>query len=364
MPGGWDLDKYKFLHMVVRTWQMRPNMQWYVFAESDTYIFWPGMVAWLRGGQHSPNPDEDQYIGSVAMLDDKPFAHGGSGYVISGSLLRRMAEDLPDMAARYDQRATEECCGDFLMAIAAEEAGTKVLQAHPMFNGERPNTLPYGPEQWCQPILSMHHVNAEEISMLWQYEETRADKTHPTQIKDLYNAFVAPHLISRRRDWNNLADETCYIGPSQAEQDMPGDEERWRQVPHDQKSPVQAEAHTSPDACARVCEADKLDVDPAVYASLADDVSKAQYISRLYNDRVRHAPTPEDAHQFRLDRSCFQWRYHHGACCTSAGIRLGAPSFEVDEADKWTSGWFLRGIDDWIDARGDCPAEWQDPYLI
>ncbi|KAF4125786.1 hypothetical protein GMORB2_1032 [Geosmithia morbida] len=356
MIGGWDLDKYKFLNMAVRTWEMRPGMKWYVFAESDTYIFWPGMVSWLRN--HAPGGES--YIGSVALLNDMPFAHGGSGYVLSGDLMRRMVNDLPDLAARYDERATQECCGDFLMSVAVREAGTKVLQAHPMFNGEKPNTLPFGPSQWCQPLLSMHHVDAEEISMLWQYEETRANKSDVTQIKDIYHAFVEPHLVTRRRDWDNLADEVCLVGPSPGEQEGPGDEERYRQKPEEEKTVVETEAHQSPDACARVCEAEGLAVDEAMYRSLVDDDDKARYIRQLYEERIHDH---DGGIQFRQQRTCFQWRYHHGACCTASGIKLGSPSYEEEDADKWTSGWFTRGIDDWIDARGECvQVEWQEPF--
>lgn len=173
ISGGWDLDKYKFLNMVERTWEKRPNMDWYVFAEADTYIVWSNLVQWLR----ERAPEGDAYIGSVAMLNNFPFAHGGSGYVISGSLMKKMVEEIPNLAAKYTERAGHECCGDLVLSMAIMEAGTKVMQAHPMFNGEKPNTFPYGPGHWCEPILSMHHVNSEEISMIWQFEQTRMNKT-------------------------------------------------------------------------------------------------------------------------------------------------------------------------------------------
>lgn len=173
MSGGWDLDKYKFLNMIERTWEKRPDMAWYVFAEADTYVVWSNLVQWLR----ERAPDGDAYVGSVALLNGFPFAHGGSGYVISGSLMRNMVSNITDLAAKYDERAGKECCGDLLISMAADEAGTKVLQAHPMFNGEKPNTLPYGSGHWCEPLLTMHHVNSEEVSAIWQYEQTRKNKT-------------------------------------------------------------------------------------------------------------------------------------------------------------------------------------------
>lgn len=173
MEGAWELDKYKFLNMMERTWEKRPDMDWYVFTEADTYVVWPSLVTWLREFA----PKGEAYIGSVAMINDHPFAHGGSGYVISGAMMKKMVGNIPGIAARYDERAMSECCGDLLLSLAVHEAGGKVQQAHPMFNGEKPSTLPYGPGHWCEPLLTMHHMNPEEVSMVWQYEQTRTNKT-------------------------------------------------------------------------------------------------------------------------------------------------------------------------------------------
>ncbi|KAI3391400.1 hypothetical protein diail_7441 [Diaporthe ilicicola] len=37
---GWKLDRFKFLPMVDKAYQMRPNADWYVFIEADVYYFW------------------------------------------------------------------------------------------------------------------------------------------------------------------------------------------------------------------------------------------------------------------------------------------------------------------------------------
>lgn len=169
---GWNLDKYKFLHMVEKAWEMRPNKEWYVFAEADTYVFWPNLVWYLR---NRVNGTETPYVGSVAMLKGKPFAHGGSGYVIHGDTMRKMAQ-IPDLAHKYDMMATHECCGDYLMSLAVQETGKKVKQAHPMFNGEKPVTLPFGNNHWCEPLLTMHHMDPEEVSDAWHFEKTRHKK--------------------------------------------------------------------------------------------------------------------------------------------------------------------------------------------
>jgi hypothetical protein len=189
--SAWHLDKYKFLAMLERTWEMRPDKAWYVFAEADTYVFWPNMVEWLRTHM---NPQEKLYVGSETLINLVPFAHGGTGYVISGVLLKHLVENHPGMADLYSHKAREHCCGDLLVGVALlEMEDVRVRDAHPMFNGETPTTMPFGPGRWCEPILTMHHMNSEEISAVWQYEQTRKGSVS--------------RLCGRQANW--LSERTC-----------------------------------------------------------------------------------------------------------------------------------------------------------
>lgn len=159
--------------MLEKTWAMRPGKDWYFFVEADTYVFWANTVHWLRY-QSGLDPREKLYLGSRSFIGGTPFAHGGSGFVLSGALLRHLIEDHPGIIAHYNVQAASECCGDLMLARALEQyEQVKLSQAWPMFNGEKPSTLPYGHGHWCEPILTMHHVSSEEISTVWQFEETR-----------------------------------------------------------------------------------------------------------------------------------------------------------------------------------------------
>lgn len=375
MSGAWDLDKYKFLNMVERTWEKRPDMDWYVFAEADTYIIWPNLVTWLR--EHAPRGET--YVGSVAMINNHPFAHGGSGYVVSGAMMKKMVENISGIAAKYDERATQECCGDLLLSMAVEEAGGKVKQAHPMFNGEKPSTLPYGPGHWCEPMITMHHMNPEEVSMMWQYEQTRTHKTvsslgkrgysfsskvslrltlpclqEAIQIKDRYQAFMAPHVVPFRDAWDNLSDDVCYISRDEEAQKRAGDHEKARQKPENEKNVVERHAHESPATCAKVCEAAGLEIDEYEYERIESNVDRGMHIQARLNER-RHDES------FKKNRTCFQWRYNRGACCVSRSFRLGRPRREDREEGTWTSGWFLSGVDDWVDAWAQCDkVDWKE----
>ncbi|KJZ78216.1 hypothetical protein HIM_02254 [Hirsutella minnesotensis 3608] len=358
LEGAWDLDKYKFLNILVRTWAMRPNRQWYVFAEADSYVFWSNMVLWLRT---RADPDSDLYVGNAALADDFPFAHGGSGYVISGQLVRKVIESIPNLAAKYDAEAPSFCCGDLLMGRALAQVGAVVKHALPMFNGERPNTLPFGEGHWCEPILTLHHMEPEQIGSTWQYEQTRT-KDVPIQIRELYDQFVAPHMVAVRDNWDNLSDDVCYIGPDEYSQEAAGDYLRPLQRKEAEKSLLESEAHTSPGACAALCEASGLEVTVRDWIASEGEGDRARLLSRLYDERVASS----GADDFKRSRSCFQWRYHEGVCCTSSSFKLGQTPRKnvragINNVRAWKSGWFLRGINDWIDAKGECGIEWRQP---
>ncbi|KAF4426654.1 hypothetical protein F53441_14103 [Fusarium austroafricanum] len=348
MKEGWNLDKYKFLHMVEKAWEMRPNKEWYVFAEADTYVFWSNLVWYLR---NRVNGTETPYVGSVAMLKGKPFAHGGSGYVIHGDTMRKMAQ-IPDLAHKYDMMATHECCGDYLMSLAVLETGKKVKQAHPMFNGEKPVTLPFGNNHWCEPLLTMHHMNPEEVSDAWHFEQTR-QKQGFVQIREMYHQFWAPQLVQEHEDWDNLSDDVCYIGFGPEAQAKATDHQRKRQRKENEKNAVEQHAHRSKEHCSMVCESENLDITEDDYYSLKDDKERNDMIRSRYSQK-------KGDKEWHAGRRCFQWRYHNNVCCIARSFKRGKPHKEQKQEEKWTSGWFVKGINDWIDAKGDCTPKWKD----
>ncbi|KAI1273451.1 hypothetical protein F5Y07DRAFT_253496 [Xylaria sp. FL0933] len=332
---AWNLDKYKFLPMLEQTWRMRPGRDWYIFAEADTYVFWANMIHWLKK-QSGLNPREKIYLGSRSFVSNRPFAHGGSGYILSGAVLKHLVEKHSNLISQYTQKGTEECCGDLLVALALDEhEGVKIRQTWPMINGEKPTTLPYGRNHWCEPILTMHHMNAEEISTVWQFEQTR--KTDRILlIKDLYDSLIAPKMQQTRENWDNGSDDVCYINPDPDAQERADGHARDRQRKEDEMSEIEKEAWKSPENCAKVCESEISEED-------------------------------SDNKEKRLSRECFQYLWHDEVCCTSKSFKLGEPKSKLQDGEskeKWTSGWYLEGIQDWIDAMGECtkPA-WKIPEL-
>lgn len=168
--NGWNLDKYKFIHMIVKTHRMRPDSPWYFFVEADTFFNWENLVTFLK----KLNPKKPYYIGSNAYIGDVEFAHGGTGFILSNAAVRKFIAAFDDVAGQYDPRMKMTCCGDAMLAEALRDSGILLTKAWPMTNGEKPISLPFkGPDHWCQPIITMHHVNQIEVSDIWAYEQER-----------------------------------------------------------------------------------------------------------------------------------------------------------------------------------------------
>ncbi|GIJ88320.1 hypothetical protein Asppvi_007240 [Aspergillus pseudoviridinutans] len=201
--AAWNLDKYKFLHMVEKTWVQRPNMDWYVFIESDTYIVWTNLLLWLR--QFSPK--KKLYMGSAAFVGDQGFGHGGSGYVISKALMKAFVGKNAWTAGRYDDVFPTECCGDFVLGRALKQEHNAGIQNFwPQMNGEKPVTLEFGSNQWCQPVITMHHVKPRERSIIFDFEQARDSIAVPLLFRELSELPFPPgRMRIQEDDWDNLA---------------------------------------------------------------------------------------------------------------------------------------------------------------
>ena len=165
---------------------------------------------------------------------------------------------------------------------------------------------------------------------------------------------MAPHLVNFRSSWDNLSDDVCYISHVDTAQVIAGEHEKSRQKEDKDKNAVERAAHESPASCARVCEAAGLDIRDDEYDRIESNVDKSKHIREKFEAARKDQG-------FRKDRSCFQWRYNRGACCVSRSFKLGRPRREDKEEDKWTSGWFVNGIEDWIEARAQCEkVDWKE----
>ncbi|KAG6148041.1 hypothetical protein E4U46_000078 [Claviceps purpurea] len=312
---GWNLDKYKNIHMAEKAYRMRPDYDWYLFVDADTYVVYPTMMEWLK----NLDPQKPHYIGSVAYLGQLPFGHGGSGYLVSQAAMHAMFHGKENVANKYDEPVQHVCCGDAMWSKALkDETGIEVVNAWPIINGEKPHTIPYDDNEWCQPITTMHHVSAEEISELYAFEKER-NFEHPLRIKDLYHKFVGSTLKASRPDWDNLSDDVFYLNETLADY-----------AEHELKR------------------------------AKKDDLNDEEAVAWRSFDDCRNACLSRD--------DCFQFRYQNHLCAVGHKLRHGNPTkTDKDDSKRYMSGWNMAKISDWIKKKGECesPFKWpiRDSWL-
>nr|POF06243.1 hypothetical protein CFP56_75538 [Quercus suber] len=180
MGGGWDLAKYMNLAMKREIWKMRRVVgirqkawkKWFVFIDTDTFIEWDNLFGLL---EHL-NAADQVYIGSPVWLPMLQFAHGGSAYVLSYGALEALNkpeshDQNGPLHSQFGLNTTALCCGDEALARVLKTKGVGLKGYWPMFNGETPSTLSFGRDLWCEPVISLHHLDAEDMQDLWHWVE-------------------------------------------------------------------------------------------------------------------------------------------------------------------------------------------------
>jgi hypothetical protein len=169
--AAWTLDKYKNLHILEKLYAAHPDKEWYLMIDADTYVVWSNLLTWLS---QLPNATSTQlYLGSPAVISGVSFAHGGSGILLSQSTMYDLAVTNNGTAASWDRPIHDHCCGDYVTALALKKSGILLKGSWPTINGEKPATLPFGPTHWCQPVVTMHHVQPNEMNHIANYELSR-----------------------------------------------------------------------------------------------------------------------------------------------------------------------------------------------
>ena len=179
---GWKLDRFKFLPMVEMAYALRPLASWYVFLEADTYISWDNLLRFLNNF----DPAKPLYMGvPIPGSPGKWFAHGGSGWVLSTGAISKFLsrKKSPDgtymespVSVRFEEAVAADCCGDAALGYALFAQGIKLSGYYPMFNGDNTEEIKINKDNWCNPIISLHHIEPMEMNALWQWEMGRVDK--------------------------------------------------------------------------------------------------------------------------------------------------------------------------------------------
>lgn len=167
---SWALDKYKNIHTAQKAWDLKPNRSWYFFIDVDTYVVWSSLFSYLKQFDAS----KTHYLGAAVPGEFGQFAHGGSGYALSRATMEALnGKDAKAIALDFDVGARNNCCGDIQMSKPLYERQINLTDAHPMINGDSPNNYRLGERMWCKPLITMHHIGAEQMNDIWQFERSR-----------------------------------------------------------------------------------------------------------------------------------------------------------------------------------------------
>lgn len=208
--AAWGLDKYKNIRMVELAWRTQPDREWYFFIDADTYLNWNNLLVWLSRMDHT----EPLYVGQpVRMREHKPkpldFAYGGAGILLSQAAVRTYSLERPGLTQRWDRRIQGWWFGDFMLADALdEELGLGVTDGTPMLGGESPTAMPFGPHNWCRPIVTTHHLAPADARKLLQLERTAGSEL--LLGRDIYHGVAQPDLPGQSNDWDNGAEDARF----------------------------------------------------------------------------------------------------------------------------------------------------------
>ena len=115
----------------------------------------------------------------------------------------------------FGKDVRNECCGDEVLAKVLKESGISIRGYWPMFNGESPSSIRFNWEQWCEAILTLHHVQTDEFASLERWEAGRQSPSKPLTFEELFT-HIEPALQERRDDWTNLSEDIRYTGKKTA----------------------------------------------------------------------------------------------------------------------------------------------------
>lgn len=196
------LDKYKYIRMMEKAWEMKPDRKWYLFVDADTYVFRPSLMDWL-GRFDSSKP----HFLADAPSPDLPGA-GSGAFIVSEPVMRKLFSGKDNIASYWDVRISDYHSG-FEAVVAAMDSELKLgyNRTWPAISSYNPTTAPYGPGLWCERVTALHDVAVDTASDLWRLQKDREEYTQqPIDFVNLWKRFVQPeNLTAPRDDWDNLS---------------------------------------------------------------------------------------------------------------------------------------------------------------
>ena len=152
---------------------LHPDKKWYVFIESDTYLFWSTTLKYVSTLDHT----EPHVLGHrTTAKADHEFMQGGAGYVLSHEALRRAYFYIQENHERLDRFIESEWAGDLALGAVFINSSVPMTYSWPIFQPSFFGVVDFGVTNdrrryWCYPAASFHHMTPEAIEDLWNMEQ-------------------------------------------------------------------------------------------------------------------------------------------------------------------------------------------------
>ncbi|KAH6629247.1 hypothetical protein C7974DRAFT_183748 [Boeremia exigua] len=344
-----ELDKWKMLTMVYEAYQMNPHAKFYAFIEADTGLSWTNLLQWVDRLDYRIA----YYSGAQSFINHVQFAQRGPGILLSQGALRQYARSYKERwANQWEKRISKECCGDYILATALNDAHVELYTSWPLMQGEQPNTLDYTRKHWCAPAVTWHNMDHEALNKSWDLQKQWTDKNgweKPYLHRDAFEEYVQPHLKTQVEDWDNLGSDTKIVAPEGRQKQLKLNGEKLNGEKGDDartaKEKLEKAAASPPHRRGEKKDEKKGDKKDEKKEEETKEMVDWNVIGTMVKDGADNA---ESCKKVCIEvEDCLQWRYTthgDGECHMSKVIRAGKPVEKKEGAQQWTSGWMTDRI--------------------
>ncbi|EPQ31732.1 uncharacterized protein PFL1_01065 [Pseudozyma flocculosa PF-1] len=194
---GHKLDKYKFMPLWNDAFRSFPDADWYIGTEDDSFIFYKPLLKLLS----TLDPTAQHFLGCTNYLvpSNELFANGGCSYVFSRALLAATFGSSPAFVDSADGRIENSCCGDGELGVSIFHHASVSLkslskESRQRFTGAAPWKHWYDEANWCEPIVSLHHLDAWSTRKLYRF----APENDTVRFVDIHDIFQPSFLSTNK----------------------------------------------------------------------------------------------------------------------------------------------------------------------
>ncbi|KAF3903707.1 hypothetical protein AA313_de0209068 [Arthrobotrys entomopaga] len=366
LKEGWALDKFKNIPILIDTYQKYPDSSYYLFIDGDTSLISSNWFPYLLALSKKHDPYKSPiYWGSMALLNNMPFGHGGSGYIINQAAMRALIPEnklfdesfLLDLERNYTKLASSSCCGDLVLGRAmTDRAGVTVQHKWPYYQGETWWSIPYHESNFCSEMGTMHHVLPEDMQEIWDFEQamlrkTGMDKWRPKGWTDDHELGIKPWKFS------NMPPEAKNTNLKEYKYILFRDMYDWFIAPKLPKELAKDEDGKLTESSVRV----GWDNRAWKEVELNKDKVKTEGTEQWQKDAITSEKNCRIACE-KHKTDCIQWYFRDGICGLGNKLNYGRRLRNDGTYEEWyklgVSGWIPSRIEKKLEQwRSKCPGK-------